>query len=167
MTEHSKGALNISRAEVAQYGHGGMPLMVRRLGMTLTNAEQARRVVEEDLNLSREADSITGAQTSASVVPEPRRPNEYDPQGRSRHTIWLDSLYERIYALEQLAGEAFRELSIEAGQRELERRREIDSSPHVPIEPYSSPEGNTVNTLSGDFRIGPITGGETFPGPGS
>lgn len=125
------GGVQISRAEVALYGHGGGPMIVRRLGMALTNVEQARQVALEALEEGRHADSISANVVDARGEPKYAR----DEQGRSAYTAWLDTVFDRLYELERLASVTYRDLAIEIAEEERRTRRGIDSMPSIEVEP--------------------------------
>lgn len=124
--------INITRAEESLFGSGQSAVMVRRLGMAEHNAQEARAAAQRMVEGSRDSDSFSSTATGAKIVAEPSGPREYDERGNSEHTLWLETVFERCVKLEQLAGEVYRELSIEAAQREHKFRQGIDSLPPVP-----------------------------------
>lgn len=104
--------VKVTRQEELQYGAAYAPLM-RRLGMAVTQAEQALFQAENIAAGSHEADALHG-------VPEGA---ERDEHGRSPHTAWADSVADRLGQLRTLAYDLYADVAVECIQRERATRK--------------------------------------------
>ena len=113
--------VKISRQEESLYGF--MAPVVRHLGNALTAAENARTEAINRLTDSQEADSHASIPAKAAQ----------DEQGRSEHTVWMDSVYERLYVLERSARDTLHEIAAEALEAERKMRSVVASVPAVDV----------------------------------
>lgn len=109
----------VSRAEKLAYGD--FAAVIRRLGSAATNVTQARDEIVDALASLHQADEIQGGLVSDR------------PQGPSEMTMWMETVYNRVYELERLATAVYRDLGIEVATRERDQRQGIDSLPALDV----------------------------------
>jgi hypothetical protein len=109
----------VSRSEELLWEHYA-PL-VRRLGRMAEEGEAARGELEALLASCREADQLAAGQGMTF--------EDFDAEGRSPETRFLEDVYERLWPVVGQAYDAHREVSALALNRVIQRRSLIDSQP--------------------------------------
>lgn len=109
----------VTRAESILYGDKAK--LVRRLGITASDSDQAAEFLTEALRDVRAADQ----HEMSKVNPSP----QMNERGESPEAIWLERVYGRVWELRKMAGEVFTEIAGECLEREHRRRRNVDSLP--------------------------------------
>lgn len=103
--------VKVTRQEELQFGTTFAPMM-RRLGSGATQIEQAAYQAERFAGASHDADGLMGNEGRRAL----------DEHGRSPHTVWADSVAERLSTLREQTNALLADLGIECIRRENEWR---------------------------------------------
>lgn len=117
----SYGSVNVSRGEEALFGQ--LAGAMRQVSLALASIEDAQARVTSVMEESRLDDSIASGQTT---------PPAMDEQGRTPHTAWLVSVFERV-ANENLALRTlYQDLAMETLTEQRERHTGLRITESIP-----------------------------------
>lgn len=114
---NDKNTPQVSRQERVIYG-GSAPV-IRLIGNAVSELERAVEALSDSLNSLHDADALSASAVSKNFV--------CDAYGRSDVTVWVDSVFTRVWEQQKTLSNIYREIASEAIQQETKLRQGVDS----------------------------------------